>query len=228
MDALRVLAIDDEPAIRRYLRIVLKAEGYEPFEAGNGREALAEVAARRPDLVILDLGLPDLDGVELTRILREQSQVPIIILSVREQEAEKIAALDAGADDYLTKPFATGELLARMRVALRRAAQSTPGPVFESDGLEVDLAKRTVIAAGQEVHLSPTEYDLLRLLVLQAGKVLTHGQLLRGVWGAGYEQETHLLRVTIGHLRRRLEPDPSRPRWIITEPGVGYRLRVTR
>jgi two-component system KDP operon response regulator KdpE len=223
---LKVLVVDDEPAIRRFLQITLRAQGYEPFEAADGGEALSQVAAHRPDLIILDLGLPDVDGVEVTRLLRAQVQTPIIILSVREQESDKINALDAGADDYLTKPFGTGELLARIRVVMRRVAQNPVGPVFTSDDLTVDLARRVVTASGREVHLSPTEYDLLRVLVMHAGKVLTHRQLLRQVWGLAYEQEAHLLRVTIGHLRRKLEPDPARPRWVITEPGVGYRLRV--
>jgi two-component system, OmpR family, KDP operon response regulator KdpE len=222
----QVLVVDDEPAIRRFLGITLRAEGYLVLEAGNGREAISQVAAHHPDLIILDLGLPDVDGVNVTRILREQSPVPIIILSVREQERDKVAALDAGADDYLTKPFGTGEFLARIRVAMRRTMQSPVGPVFVSQGLEVDLTRRMVSVEGEEVHLSPTEYELLRTLVLQAGKVLTHRQLLRQVWGLGYDGETHLLRVTIGHLRQKIEPDPGRPRWIITEPGVGYRLRV--
>jgi two-component system KDP operon response regulator KdpE len=218
--------VDDEPAIRRLLRITLEAEGYAVLEARSGREAVDQVAAHRPELIILDLGLPDLDGFEVLRLLRERVQTPIIVESVREQEADKMRALDSGADDYLTKPFGTGEFLARIRAVLRRAAQNPPGPVFNSDGLEVDLARRVVTANGKEVHLSPTEYDLLRALVSQAGKVLTHRQLLRQVWGGGYEGESHLLRVTMGHLRRKLENDPARPRWIITEPGIGYRLRV--
>jgi two-component system KDP operon response regulator KdpE len=196
------------------------------FEASNGRAAVDQVAAHRPDLVILDLGLPDLDGVEVIRLLREQVQTPIIVLSVREKDVDKITALDAGADDYLTKPFSTGEFLARIRVVLRRAAQTPLGPVFVSEGLEIDLARHTVTANGREVHLSPTEYDLLRILATQAGKILTHRQLLRQVWGVGYEGEVHLLRVTMGHLRHKLELDPARPRWIITEPSIGYRLRV--
>ncbi len=224
---LRILVVDDEQPIRRFLRITLAAEGYDVFEAGTGRDALAQVAAHRPELIILDLGLPDVDGVEVTRVLRTGSQVPIIILSVRDQEAEKVAALDAGADDSLTKPFGTGELLARIRGVLRRATQAPTGSTFSSDGLEVDFTRRVVTVLGQEVHLSPTEYDLLRALVMQAGRVLTHRQLLREVWGAAYEGENHLLRVTVGHLRQKLEPDPGRPRWIITEPGVGYRLRVS-
>jgi two-component system KDP operon response regulator KdpE len=224
---LRILVVDDERAIRHFLQITLAAEGYTVFEAGSGREALSEVAGRRPDLLILDLGLPDIEGDEVTRILRAQSPIPIIILSVREQESDKVAALDAGADDYLTKPFGTAELLARIRGVMRRATQTPSGSVFSSDGLEVDLTKRLVTALGREVHLSPTEYDLLRVLVTQAGRVLTHRQLLRQVWGVGYEGESHLLRVTVGHLRQKLEPDPGRPRWIITEPGVGYRLRMS-
>jgi len=222
----KVLVVDDEPAFRRLLRITLEAEGYVVFHAGSGREAVDQVAAHRPHLVLLDLGLPDMDGIEVIKLLRGQVQIPIIVLSVREQEADKITALDAGAEDYLTKPFSSGELLARIRVVLRRAAQDPQGSTFTSDGLEVDLARRTVTANGQEVRLSPTEYDLLRVLVTQAGKVLTHRQLLRQVWGVGYEGESHLLRVTMGHLRHKLESDPARPRWIITEPGIGYRLRV--
>ncbi len=181
--------------------------------------------AHRPDLLILDLGLPDLDGVDVIRQLREWTRLPIIVLSVRERESDKISALDAGADDYLTKPFGIGELMARLRVAVRRTAQLDPEPVFSMEGLEVDLAHRRVTSQGKEVQLTPTEYDLLRVLVLNAGKVLTHRQLLRQVWGLGYEDEMHLLRVNISNLRRKIEPEPSRPYFIVTEPGVGYRLR---
>jgi two-component system KDP operon response regulator KdpE len=223
---LRVLVVDDEPAIRRFLRVSLGAHGYVVFEAVNGQEALAGVAAHRPDLVILDLGLPDIDGLEVTRSLREWTRLPIIILSVRGEEAEKIAALDAGADDYLTKPFGTGELLARMRAAVRRASSPTVEPQFSTGSLSVDLARRLVAMDGAAVQLTPTEYDLLRVLVTHAGKVLTHHQLLREVWGAGYETEAHMLRVNISNLRRKLEPDPARPRYILTEPGVGYRLQT--
>jgi two-component system KDP operon response regulator KdpE len=223
---LRVLVVDDEPAIRRYLRTALGAHGYQIVEAANGQDGLAGVTVHRPDLVILDLGLPDLDGVEVTRQLREWSQVPIIILSVRGQEADKIAALDAGADDYLTKPFGAGELLARMRVAARRAVSPASEPLFVQGELAVDLARRLVTVAGREVSLTPTEYDLLRVLVTHAGKVLTHQQLLRQVWGRGYEQEQHLLRVNISNLRRKLEPEVAQPRYVQTEPGVGYRLRM--
>ena len=223
----RVLVVDDEPAIRRFLRTSLTAHDYAVFEAVNGKEALTAVAAHRPDLVILDLGLPDLDGIEVTRRLREWTPIPIIMLTVQEQEAAKIAALDAGADDYVTKPFGMGELLARMRVALRRAASPVIEPIFARGELTVDLARRLVTIGGDEVQLTPTEYDLLRTLVVNAGNVLTHRQLLRQVWGVGYDGETHLLRVNMSNLRHKLEPDPTHPQHILTEPGVGYRLRVT-
>jgi two-component system, OmpR family, KDP operon response regulator KdpE len=222
---LRVLVVDDEHAIRRYLHAALNAQGYTVYDASNGQQALKAVVADKPDLVILDLGLPDLDGVEVTRRLREWTQLPIIILSVREQEEDKIAALDAGADDYLTKPFSSGELMARIRVAMRRTMRSTSEPVFESDGLKVDLARRKVSANGQEVALTPTEYELLRVLVQNAGRVITHRQLLKQVWGLAYEAEAHILRVNMSNLRRKIEPDPTRPHYILTEPGVGYRLR---
>jgi two-component system, OmpR family, KDP operon response regulator KdpE len=222
---LRVLVVDDERAIRRFLRTSLNAYNYMVYEASSGQEALTAVIAHRPDLLILDLGLPDLDGIEVIRQLREWTRLPIIVLSVREREADKIGALDAGADDYLTKPFGIGELMARLRVAVRRTAQLDPEPVFSLDGLVVDLAHRRVTTQGRDVQLTPTEYDLLRVLVLNAGKVLTHRQLLRQVWGLGYEEEMHLLRVNISNLRRKIEPEPSRPYFIITEPGVGYRLR---
>ncbi|MEZ4767378.1 MAG: response regulator [Caldilineales bacterium] len=222
----RVLVIDDELPIRRFMNTSLSAHGYAVFDAADGQSGLAAVVASRPDLVILDLGLPDMDGVEVTRRLREWTQIPIIILSVRDQEGVKIAALDAGADDYLTKPFGIGELLARMRVALRRAAAPSGEPVITSGGLSVDLARRVVSVDGQEVQLTPTEFDLLRVLATHAGKVLTHNQLLRQVWGVGYGDEAHLLRVNISNIRRKIEPDPARPTYIITEPGVGYRLRA--
>ena len=223
-NGVRVLIVDDEPAIRRFLRASLAAHGYDVFEAVDGQSALTAVAAARPDLVVLDLGLPDMDGVEVTRQLREWTQIPILIISVRGQENDKIMALDAGADDYVTKPFGVGELLARMRVALRHTGPAAEEPVFAVDDLAVDLARREVRLGGREVPLTPTEYDLLRVLVTHAGKVLTHRQLLREVWGVGYEQETHMLRVNISNLRRKLEPDPTRPHYIRTEPGVGYRL----
>ncbi len=223
---LRVLVVDDERAIRRYLHAALNAQGYTVYEASNGKEALDKVVVDRPDMVILDLGLPDIDGVEVTRLLREWTRIPIIILSVREQEADKIKALDAGADDYLTKPFSSGELLARMRASLRHSSQAASEPVFETDGLKVDLTRRLVHVNGEEISLTPTEYDLLRILVQNAGRVLTHHQMLHEVWGAAYTNEAHLLRVNMSNLRRKIEPDPTRPRYIITEPGVGYRLRI--
>jgi two-component system KDP operon response regulator KdpE len=222
----RILVVDDEPAIRRYLHTILTAHEYTVLEAARGEEALAQAAAQRPDAIFLDLGLPDMDGVQVTRVLREWSHTPIIILSVRGSEADKIAALDAGADDYLTKPFGSGELLARLRAALRRAAKSTNEPIFQTGALKVDLAKRVVTIREKEIQLTPTEYDLLRALVQEAGKVLTHHQLLRAVWGVGYAEEMHMLRVNISNLRKKIEPDATRPRYIVTEPGVGYRLRV--
>jgi two-component system KDP operon response regulator KdpE len=223
---LRVLVVDDEPPIRRFLHAALTAHNFEVFEATSGGEALNAVIAHRPDMVILDLGLPDMDGIQVTQQLREWTKIPILILSVREHEQDKIAALDAGADDYLTKPFGIGELLARIRVAMRHTTPLGDAPVFVSGDLCVDLARRVVTLAGNEAQLTPTEYDLLRALVMNAGKVLTHHQLLRTVWGVGYDQETHMLRVNISNLRRKIESDPTRPRYILTEPGVGYRLKT--
>ena len=223
---LRVLVVDDEPAIRRFLRASLTAHGNEVFEATTGEQALSAVVAHRPDLIILDLGLPDIEGIEVTRRLREWTRIPIIILSVREHETDKIAALDAGADDYLTKPFGIGELLARMRTAMRHAVQPVGQSVFTTGELTMDVGRRIVNVADREVQLTPTEYDLLRVLVMNAGKVLTHHQLLREVWGVAYENEMHMLRVNVSNLRRKIESDPTRPRYIITEPGVGYRLHA--
>ena len=222
----RVLVVDDENAIRRYLRTALTAQGFTVYEAANGEEAVNAVLNNRPDIIILDLGLPDFDGIEVTRRLREWSQTPIIILSVREAENDKIAALDAGADDYLTKPFGTGELMARMRVVMRRLANKSDEPVIQVDDLEMDLSRRLVTVNEQEISLTPTEYDILRLLMQNAGKVLTHRQLLRQVWGTAYESEMHLLRVNISNLRRKIETDPARPHYLVTESGVGYRLRM--
>lgn len=222
----RVLVVDDENAIRRYLRAALSAQGFSIFEAANGQEAINAVVSNHPDLIILDLGLPDFDGIEVTRRLREWSQTPIIILSVREAENDKIAALDAGADDYLTKPFSTGELMARMRVALRRIGSTHDKPVLQVDNLKMDVSRRLVTVDDEQVSLTPTEYEILRLLLQNAGKVLTHRQLLRQVWGTAYESEMHILRVNISNLRRKIEPDPSRPHYLLTEPGVGYRIRI--
>ncbi len=221
----RILVVDDEAPIRRYLRAALGSQGFTVYEAATGLEAVQAVLSHRPDIIILDLGLPDIDGIEVTRRLREWSQIPIIILSVREAEQDKIAALDAGADDYLTKPFGTGELLARMRVALRKQATNPSEPVFQTGKLTVDFSHRLVTVDEKEVQLTPTEYDLLKILVTHAGKVITHRQLLRQVWGEGYD-DMHILRVNISNLRGKLEPDPSRPTYIHTEPGVGYRLKV--
>ena len=222
---LRVLVVDDERSIRRFLKASLGSQ-FVILEATNGEEALTAVATEHPDIILLDLGLPDMDGVEVTRRLREWTQIPIIIVSVREQEKDKIAALDAGADDYLTKPFGVGELMARLRVVLRRSTQIDMVPVFTTGHLVVDLNQREVRVNEQPLALTPTEYDLLRTLVKHAGKVLTHDQLLRAVWGTAYESETHMLQVNISNLRRKIEPDPSRPIYIVTEPGVGYRLKV--
>ena len=222
---LRILVVDDEKAIRRYLHASLNAQGNVVFEASNGEEALRAAAVNRLDIVILDLGLPDIDGVEVTRRMREWSQIPIIILSVREQEQDKIAALDAGADDYLTKPFGTGELMARIRAAVRHSTRNADEPLIEVNHLKVDLARRRVTLANQEIALTPTEYELLRILAQNIGKVLTHRQLLKQVWGQTYGEDMHLLRVNISNLRRKIEPDPTRPTYILTEAGVGYRLR---
>ena len=222
----RVLVVDDENAIRRYLRTALTAQGFVVYEASNGQETLNAVVENRPDVIILDLGLPDFDGIEVTRRLREWSQTPIIILSVREAENDKIAALDAGADDYLTKPFGTGELMARMRVVMRRLSGKSDEPVLLVDDLKMDLSRRVVTVNENLVSLTPTEYEILRLLLQNAGKVITHRQLLRQVWGTAYESEMHMLRVNISNLRRKIEPNPSRPHYLVTEPGVGYRIRV--
>lgn len=226
MSNIKVLIVDDEDSIRRFLRVALASQSYTLFESTSGQEALSSVSEHKPDLVILDLGLPDIDGIEVTRLLREWTRIPIIILSVRGSDKDKIAALDAGADDYLTKPFSVGELLARMRAALRRAAQIPGEPVFTLGELKVDLVRRLVTIQGQEVQLTPNEYELLRLFVIHAGKVLTHRHLLREVWGAEYGDEYHMLHVNISNLRRKIERDSARPQYIITEPGVGYRLRI--
>jgi two-component system, OmpR family, KDP operon response regulator KdpE len=222
----RILVVDDERPIRRFLRASLSSHGFDIFEAENGKEALMQAANILPDVIILDLGLPDLDGLEVTRQLREWCQTPIIILSVRDQEKEKIHILDAGADDYLTKPFGVGELVARIRVALRHAYKTENQPIFQLGKLKVDFVKRTVLLDGHEVSLTPNEYDLLKLLIQNAGKVVTHRQMLHHIWGSDYETETHLLRVNISNLRHKLEPDPAQPKFIVTESGIGYRLKA--
>ncbi|MBK9006498.1 MAG: KDP operon transcriptional regulatory protein KdpE [Anaerolineales bacterium] len=221
----RILVVDDETPIRRYLRAALTAQGFTVYEASDGNEAIQAVLSHRPDMIILDLGLPDMDGIEVTRRLREWSQTPIIILSVREAENDKIAALDAGADDYLTKPFGTGELMARMRVAQRRQLTNADEPVFQIGALTMDVSRRVVALNEKEIALTPTEYDLLKALITHAGKVITHRQLLKLVWGEGYD-DMHILRVNISNLRRKIEPDAARPTYLVTEAGVGYRLRV--
>jgi two-component system KDP operon response regulator KdpE len=224
-----VLLIEDEPQMRRFLRTALEPHGYHLVEAETAREGMGHAAAHNPDVVLLDLGLPDLDGLEVTRRIREWSLVPIIVLSARGQETDKVAALDAGADDYLTKPFTVPELMARMRVALRHAAQRDGGsdePVFAVGDLRVDLALRQVSMRGETVHLTPTEYKLLAVMVRHAGRVLTHRQLLKDVWGINAIQHPHYLRVYMGQLRQKLEREPARPEYLLTELGVGYRLRA--
>ena len=223
-----ILLIEDEPQMRRFLRITLTTHGYRLVEAATAQEGLMQAATRNPDVVLLDLGLPDLDGLEVTRRLREWTQTPVIVISAREQEQDKVRALDAGADDYLTKPFSAGELLARIRVALRHAARQRTGrqePVFILHNLRVDLEQRRVFVSDQEVHLTPLEYKLLNLLIRNAGKVITHSQILKEVWGPAHANEVQYLRVYMTQLRHKLEADPSRPRFLMNEPGVGYRLK---
>ena len=220
----QVLVVDDEMQIRRFLRISLEANGYQVYEAANGQDALLRAVQIKPDLVILDLGLPDLDGVAVLKRLREWSSVSVIILSARDQESDKIAALDAGADDYLTKPFSTGELMARMRTAQRHNRPMPETAIFTCGDLHVDLARRIVTVRNDAVKLTPTEYALLRMLIQHAGKVLTHRQLLREVWGPEYVDETHYLRVYFAQLRQKIEDNPATPKIILTEPGIGYRL----
>lgn len=219
-----VLVIDDEAQIRRFLRISLESNSYRVREAFTGQEGLAQVALLRPDVVILDLGLPDIDGLQVLARLREWSRVPVIILSVRDADADKIAALDAGADDYLTKPFSVGELLARLRVAQRHAQPAPEAAIFQAGSLKVDLVRRSVTVNDEAIKLTATEYAFLRLLVQNAGKVLTHRQILREVWGPPYVDETHYLRVYAAQLRRKIEDDPAQPKLLLTEPGVGYRF----
>jgi two-component system KDP operon response regulator KdpE len=225
----RVLVIDDEPEIRRAVRMGLVGAHYAIEWAATGAEGLEAIARWHPDVVILDLSLPDGDGLEVLRALRAWSTVPTIVLSVRASDLDKIAALDLGADDYLTKPFSIGELLARVRVALRHAAHasgSDPSARFHVDGLVIDFERRQVFTNTTEVHLTPTEYEVLKYLAMNAGKVVTHRTLLRAVWGPQYESESHYLRVFVGQLRRKIEPDASRPHYLLTDPGIGYRLRT--
>lgn len=224
-----VLLIEDEPEIRRFLRTSLPAHGYRLYEAATGKDGLTEAKARNPDLILLDLGLPDLEGIEVIRQVREWTQTPILVLSARDQEQAKVSALDQGADDYVTKPFGVNELLARMRAALRHAAKladESAESVFAAGDLRVDLVRRQVYVAGKEVHLTPIEYKLLTTLVRHAGKVLTHRQLLKEVWGPLHVEESHYLRVYMRQLRNKLEDNPAHPRYLVTELGVGYRLRT--
>jgi two-component system KDP operon response regulator KdpE len=225
-DGLSVLVIDDEVQIRRFLRISLEANQYHVREAFTGQEGLEQAAMQRPDIVILDLGLPDMNGLQVLTRLREWSHVPVIVLSVRDADSDKIAALDAGADDYLTKPFSVGELLARVRVAQRHTQPVTDASVFQAGAVQVDLARRIVTVNDEAVRLTATEYAFLRLMIQNAGKVLTHRQILREVWGPQYVDETHYLRVYAAQLRRKLEEDPAHPQLLLTEPGVGYRLAL--
>jgi two-component system KDP operon response regulator KdpE len=222
-----VLVVDDEVQIRRLLRVTLEANGYRVLEAATGNDGIVEAAQRRPEVVVLDLGLPDLDGLMVLKRLREWSRVPVIILTVREADDEKVAALDAGADDYVTKPFSTPELLARVRVALRHTQPLPDNAVFRASDLEVDLASRRVTVRSKEVKLTPTEYAFLRLLIRNAGRVVTQRQILTEVWGPKAVEQTHYLRVYAAHLREKLELDPARPELIQTEPGVGYRLAAS-
>ncbi|MBS1957583.1 MAG: response regulator [Cyanobacteria bacterium SZAS-4] len=222
-----ILVVEDEPEIRRFLRVSLTGNGYQILEATKGEEALTLAADKKPDVIILDLGLPDIDGTEVAGKIREWSQVPIIILSARNQEVDKVAALDLGADDYLTKPFGVYELLARIKVALKHASRAKTEeeePVFSAGKICVDMAKRLVFLDGEEVHLTPNEYKLLLTLVQSPGKLISQQQLLRAVWGPGYAKEGHYLRVYMGQLRRKLEEDPANPKHLITEPGLGYRF----
>lgn len=220
----QILIVDDELQIRRFLRISLEANGYHIHETASGEDAIVRTAQLRPDLIILDMGLPDMDGLEVLKRLREWTQTPVIILSVRDSDNNKVAALDAGADDYLTKPFSIDELMARIRTARRHALPQQEEAIFTSGRLQLDLTRRLVTVDGEAVKLTPTEYALLRLLIQHAGKVLTHQQILRAVWGPGYINETHYLRVYFAQLRQKIEANPALPEIILTEPGVGYRL----
>ena len=224
-----ILLIEDEPQMTRFLRVTLQGHGYRLIEADTGQKGLIQASTRNPDVILLDLGLPDMDGLEVIQRIREWSEVSVIVLSAREQEQDKIRALDAGSDDYLTKPFGAGELLARIRAAMRRTIMQRSGEkesVFILGNLRVDLVKRQVFLNDAEIHLTPLEYKLLSILIKYAGKVVTHTQLLREVWGSAYTGETQYLRIYMAQLRRKLEADPARPRFLINEPGIGYRLRL--
>lgn len=220
------LVVEDDRQIRSFIRFSLKTQGYACVEASNGKEALNSIALERPDVVILDLGLPDMDGIEIIKNVRSFSNIPIIVVSARDQDKEKVAALDAGADDYLTKPFSIPELLARLRVSLRHSQgeRVQPPPVYRVGGLEVDLQKHLVFLDGEEIHFTPMEFDILALLVKNSGKVLTHSYILKEVWGSYLESDAQSLRVFMANIRRKLEKDPAKPRYIFTEVGIGYRF----
>jgi two-component system KDP operon response regulator KdpE len=227
LDAAKIVLIEDDSQIRRFLRVAISNQGYKLIESETAQDGLLQASTQQPDVVILDLGLPDRDGQQVLQELRTWSQVPIIVLSARGREQDKVQALDAGADDYLTKPFEMNELLARLRVLLRRASRSAEShgrPEFCVGNLRIDLERRQVFVGTEEIHLTPTEYRLLLALVKDAGKVVTHRQLLSTVWGPGHSQENHYVRIYMGHLRQKIEADPARPRYLMTEPGVGYRL----
>jgi two-component system KDP operon response regulator KdpE len=224
-----IIIIEDDPPIRRFLRTGLRTQGFSVFEADTGKQGIIEAGVRKPDLVILDLGLPDMDGVDVIKAIRAWSKLPIIILSARSSEQHKIDALDAGADDYLTKPFGFGELMARIRVALRhsiRPQDQVQADVFATANLKVDLLNRVVSIDDQEIHLTPIQYRLLTVLIKHAGKVLTHQQILKEVWGPSYQENAHYLRIYMSQLRQKLEADPTQPKFLLTESGVGYRLKV--
>ncbi len=221
---MRILVIDDEPQIQKLLKVSLGAHGYEMEEALNGEDGIKIAAMVKPDLLIIDLGLPDMDGKAVVATIRAWAQTPIIVLTARDQEREKIEALDAGADDYVTKPFSVGELMARMRVSLRRAVSPEQEPVLQCGDLTIDLVQRRVNVAGREVKLTPTEYELLKILAQFRGRVVTHKYLLKAVWGNNYDEDTHYIRVYIGQLRRKIEENPTQPRHIVTESGIGYRM----
>ncbi len=224
-DGAIILVIDDEPQMRKLLKVTLQAHGYQVVEAATGMDGLREATTAHPDLIVLDLGLPDMEGIDLLAQIREWSQIPVIVVTARDREDEKIRALDGGADDYVTKPFGMGELVARIRVALRHVANVVNEPVMRVGHLVIDLAQRGVEKDGERVKLTKTEYDLLKVLAVNAGRIMTHRQLLQQVWGGqAYDTASHYLRIYIGHLRKKLEDDPTRPQMIVTEPGIGYRL----
>ena len=226
--SLRILIVDDEKTIRRFLKATLQSQGYQIFEAVDGNEALQLSVSAHPDAIIMDLGLPDMDGIEVVRKIRKRSRIPIVILSVRDNEADMIEALDAGADDYLTKPFNAGEMLARLRAVMRRLLPADENSLFKAGKLTVDVGKHAVEFGGRPVNLTPTEFDILKVLIMSAGSVVTHRQILQAVWNKPEDMEgvSHLLRVTISNLRDKLEPNPDRPTYVLTEPGIGYRLRA--